>query len=105
MKLWTTSYGLASAGWACLAFLLFYWLIDVRGYRRWAFPFVVIGVNALAIYMAGTLVPLHRIVGIFTAGMAASLGPWGALFQAAAVLLVEWLILYWMYKRKVFLTA
>jgi predicted acyltransferase len=105
MKLWTTSYGLASAGWACLAFLLFYWLIDVRGYRRWAFPFVIIGMNALAIYLAGTLVPLRRIVGIFTAGMAASLGPWGALFQAAAVLLVEWLILYWMYRRKIFLTA
>jgi predicted acyltransferase len=105
MKLWTTSYGLASAGWACLTFLLFYWVIDVRGYRRWAFPFVIIGMNALAIYMAGTLVPLRRIVGIFTAGMAASLGPWGALFEAAAVLLVEWLILYWMYKRKIFLTA
>ena len=105
MKLWTTSYGLASAGWACLTFLLFYWLIDVRGYRRWAFPFVIIGMNALAIYLAGTLVPLRRIVGIFTAGMAASLGSWGALFQAAAVLVVEWLILYWMYRRKIFLTA
>jgi len=105
MKLWTTSYGLASAGWACLMFLVFYWVIDVRGCRRWAFPFVIIGVNALAIYMAGTLVPLRRTVGIFTAGIAASLGSSGALFQAAAVLVAEWLILYWMYRRKIFLTA
>src|SRR5215467_12180244 len=36
MKIWTTSYGLASAGWACLMFLVFYWVIDVRGSRRWA---------------------------------------------------------------------
>ena len=104
-KLWTTPYGLASAGWSCLMFLFFYWVIDVRGYRRWAFPFVVIGMNAVAIYMAGSLVPLRKIVGIFTAGIAAGLGPFGALFQAVAVLVVEWLILYWMYRRKIFLTA
>ena len=105
MKLWTTSYGVLSAGWACLMFLVFYWIVDARGYRKWAFPFVVIGMNAVAVYMAGTLVPLKKIVGIFTAGFAVSLGPFGALFQAIAVLVVEWLILYWMYRRKIFLTA
>lgn len=104
-KLWTTSYGLASAGCSCLMFLFFYWVIDVRGLRRWAFPFVVIGMNAVAIYMAGSLVPLRRIVGIFTTPLAAGLGPFGALFQALAVLVVEWLILYWMYRRKIFLTG
>jgi predicted acyltransferase len=95
-KLWTTSYGLASAGCSCLMFLFFYWVIDVRGFRRWAFPFVVIGMNAVAIYMAGSLIPLRRIVGIFTPG---------PLSQAIAVLVVEWLILYWMYRRKIFLTG
>lgn len=104
-KLWTTSYGLASAGCSCLMFLFFYWVIDVRGLRRWAFPFVVIGMNAVAIYMAGSLVPLRRIVGIFTTPLAAGWGPFGALFQALAVLVVEWLILYWMYRRKIFLTG
>ncbi len=105
MKLWTTSYGLASAGWSCLLFLAFYWVIDVRGYRKWAFPFVVIGMNAIAVYMGRTLVPLTRNVGIFTAGIAAAIGPAGPLFQAAAALAVEWLILYWMYRRKIFLAA
>jgi predicted acyltransferase len=105
MKLWTTSYGLASAGWACLMFLVFYWVIDVRGLRRWAFFFVVIGMNALAVYMGRTLVPLKRHVDIFTAGLAAAAGAWGPLFQYAVFLAVEWLILYWMYKRRIFLTA
>ena len=104
-KLWTTSYGLASAGWSCLMFLAFYWIIDVLGRGRWSFPFIVIGMNAVAIYMAGSIVPLRRIVGIFTGPMAASLGAFGVLFQAIAVLIVEWLILYWMYRRKIFLTA
>lgn len=105
MKLWTTSYGLASAGWSCLLFLAFYWIIDVRGYRKWAFPFVVIGMNAVTVYMGRTLVPLTKVVGVFTAGIAADMGSFGHLFQAVAVLVVEWLILYWMYKRKIFLAA
>ena len=79
--------------------------IDVLGFRKWAFLFVIIGMNAVAIYMGVTLVPISRIVGIFSKPMAAHLGPFGALFSAAAVLLVEWLILYWMYKRKIFLRA
>jgi predicted acyltransferase len=105
MKLWTTSYGIASAGWACLLFLAFYFTIDLLGYRKWAFPFVVIGVNALAIYMAGTLIPLSRILGIYTAGIDSRIGAFGLLFQAVTVLACEWLILYWMYRRKIFLTA
>ena len=90
---------------ASAADAVFYWIIDVLGRRRWSFPFVVIGMNAVAIYMAGSIVPLRRIVGIFTGPMAASLGAFGVLFQAIAVLIVEWLILYWMYRRKIFLTA
>jgi predicted acyltransferase len=105
MKLWTTSYGIASAGWACLLFLVFYCSIDLLGYRKWAFPFVVIGVNALAIYMAGTFVPLPKIVDIYTAGIAAHMGPFALLFPAVSVLACEWLILYWMYRRRIFLTA
>ena len=105
MKLWTTSYGLASAGWACLLFLVFYVVVDVCGYRKWTFPFVVIGMNAVTVYMGRTLVPLGRIVGIFTEGPAAVIGSFGPLFQAAALLVVEWLVLYWMYKRKIFLAA
>jgi predicted acyltransferase len=105
MKLWTTSYGILSAGWACLLFLFFYRTIDVRGYKSWAFPFVVIGMNALAIYISGALIPYDQIVGIFTADIARALGRAGALFNAVAVLTVKWLLLYWMYRRKIFLRA
>ncbi len=105
MKMWTTSYGLASAGFACLMFLFFYWLVDVRGSRKWAFPFVVIGMNAVAIYMSESLIPWSGTVAIFTAPLAGTLGSFTTLFHAIAVLAVEWLVLYWMYKRKIFLTA
>jgi predicted acyltransferase len=105
MKIWTTSYGLVTAGWACLMFLFFYVVIDVRGYRRWAFPFVIFGVNAVAIYMSQSIIPWHKTVAIFTAPVAPTLGSFEPLLEAIIVLAVEWLVLYWMYKRKIFLTA
>ncbi len=105
MKLWTTSYGLASAGWACLMFMSFYWVIDVHNFRKWAFPFVAIGMNAVAIYMSESIIPWSKLVAIFTAPLAGTLGPFSSLFRAIAVLAVEWLVLWWMYKRKIFLTA
>ena len=105
MKIWTTSYGLASAGFACLMFLAFYWLIDVRGYRKLVFPFLVIGMNAVFIYMSESIIPWSKTVAIFTQPSAGILGSLTPLFHAIAVLVVEWLVLYWMYKRKIFLTA
>ena len=105
MKIWTTSYGLASAGFACLMFLVFYWLIDVRGFKKLAFPFVVIGMNAVAIYMSESIIPWSKTVAIFTHTLTGTLGSVTPLIHAIAVLTVEWLVLYWMYKRKIFLTA
>ena len=105
MKLWTSSYGILSAGCACLQFLAFYWIIDVLGYRRWAFPFAVIGMNAIAIYLGVTLVPFSRIAGVFSKPVAAHLGAYGPVCNAATVLLLEWLVLHWMYRRKIFIRA
>jgi len=105
MKMWTTSYGILSASWSALMFLLFYWMVDVLGYGKWAFVFVVVGMNALAVYLSGTFTRLHTVVGVFTRGPASAMGSFGPLFAALAFFAVEWSILYWMYKRKIFLSA
>lgn len=105
MKMWTTSYGLMSAGWACLMFLFFYWLIDIRGYRKWSFPLTVIGMNAIFIYMFTSLIHLDPIVDVFTQGIARVLPNSELLFQQVAILAVEWLILFWMYKRRILIKA
>jgi predicted acyltransferase len=105
MKMWTTSYGLMSAGWACLMLLFFYWLIDIRGYRKWAFPLTVIGMNAIFIYMFTSLIHLDPIVDVFTREIVRVFPNLELLFQQVAVLAVEWLILFWMYKRRIFLKA
>ncbi len=103
MKLWTTSYGLMSAGWSTLLFLLFYWIVDVRGCRKWTLPLVVIGNNAIAAYLGPSIMHTSRIASIFTKPLAQGMGAFGPLFAAAVVLLVNWSILFWMYKRKIFL--
>ncbi len=105
MKMWTSSYGILSASWAVLMFLLFYWIVDVLGHRKWAFAFVVIGMNALAAYLCETVTRLSPIVGLFTKGPAEALGSVGPLFSALTFFAVEWLVLYWMYQRKLFLNA
>src|SRR5712692_5833759 len=103
MKIWTTSYGLVSAGWACLVFMLFYWVIDFRGNRKWALPFVVIGSNAIFIYMFTSLIPLGTWVHIFTRQMTGEWANLEPLLSAVLALAVEWFILFWMYKRKIFI--
>jgi predicted acyltransferase len=105
MKMWTTTYGLASAGCACLMFLLFYWLVDIRGYRKWTLFFVVIGMNPIFIYMTTSILPIEKLVGAFTNGIAGHLGSAGPAFNALWVFVVEWAVLFWMYKRKIFIKA
>ena len=102
MKMWTTSYGLASAGVACLEFLFFFWLVDIVRYRKWGIVFVPFGMNALFIYVTVSLISIKAGTDIFTQPIAAHLGSAGLLFEALAVLALEWLILFWMMKRRIF---
>jgi predicted acyltransferase len=54
-NLWTSSYTVFMAGWAMAIFAIFHWLIDARGWRRWAVPFVIYGLNALAMFVLAGL--------------------------------------------------
>jgi predicted acyltransferase len=63
-NLWTSSYAVFMAGWASLLFGIFHWAIDVRGWRRWAQPFVWYGMNALALFvLAGVAGRLLGLLG------------------------------------------
>jgi predicted acyltransferase len=101
--LWTSSFVLYSAGWCFLLLALFYLIIDVLGFKRWAFGFVVIGMNAIAVYMATRVFNFRNIGDIFVGGLEKWVGPWFGLIQAAAGFAVVWLILFWMYRKKTFI--
>jgi predicted acyltransferase len=101
--LWTSSLVLFAGGLSFLLLALFYLVIDVWGYRKWSFFFVVIGMNAIAVYVATHLFDFTTIGNVFVGGLLKWLGVWAPFVEASAALAVIWLILYWMYKTKTFI--
>jgi predicted acyltransferase len=99
----TSSFVLYGAGWSFLLISLFYLIIDVWGFKNWSSPFVIIGMNAIAVYVATHLFDFSAIGDIFVGGLAQYLGSWFQFVQALAALAVVWLILYWMYRKKTFI--
>jgi predicted acyltransferase len=106
-RIWTPSWVLFSGGWCFLFLAAFYAVLDILGVRSWAFPLRVIGMNSIAAYcMAGLFEDFIRENLRTHLGKDAFkiLGPpYEPLLQGAAILLVLWLILFWMYRRKIFL--
>jgi len=101
--LWTSSFVLYSAGWCYLLLAFFYLVIDVWGFKKWAFGFVVIGMNAIAVYMATRVFDFRRIGDIFVGGLDKWCGQWNGFIQAVAGFAVVWLILWWMYRKRSFI--
>ncbi|MCA9230823.1 MAG: DUF5009 domain-containing protein [Planctomycetales bacterium] len=106
-RIWTPSFVLVSGGWCLLVLGLFYWIIDGMQFRRWAFPLIVIGMNSITIYcMSWTMKGFveSTIRTHFGNDFAGFLGePLEPLVMGSLIVLAFWLILFWMYKRKIFL--
>jgi predicted acyltransferase len=103
--IWTSSYVLFAGGLSLLFLALFYWIIEIRGYQTWAFPFVVIGLNPITIYVLSGVFNFGSVVNIFVHGFIDYLGEYKELFWVLCVFAVKWLFLYFLYKRKIFLKA
>ena len=103
--IWSSSYVLFAGGLSMFLLALFYWLIDVRGYRKWVFPFVVIGLNPITIYVAQGVFDFGVIAAVFVHGFIDSTGDFRPLVGALSVLAVKWLFLYFLYRQKIFLKA
>ena len=99
-NLWTSSFALWTAGWSLLLLGLFYLVIDVWGWRKWAFFFVVIGTNAITIYAMREFGVDFNAVAQLVFGRAPL---HKELLLPTAVLAVEWLFLYVLYRNRIFL--
>jgi predicted acyltransferase len=106
-RIWTPTWVLFSGGWCFLLTAAFYAIMDVVGFKRWAFPLVVVGMNSIAAYCMA-----HLFDGFISSSFRTNLGPdafkffgqpYAPFLHGAAILAVLWLLLYWMYKRKIFL--
>ncbi len=105
-RIWSPSFALFSGGWCFLQMGLFHAICDLAGWKRWAYPLVVIGANSITAYviswtMKGFILEnLQRHLGstVFER-FGESLAP---ALQGAAILLCMWLILWWMYRQRIF---
>jgi heparan-alpha-glucosaminide N-acetyltransferase len=106
-RIWTPSWAIFSAGWVCCMLAAFVAVIEAGGWRRWAFPLVVAGLNPITLYCLWQLsggflrdtVKTH-----FGQGCFGVLGEaYAPILERAAVLFLYWLILFGMYRRRIFL--
>ena len=105
MKIWSSTYVLAAGAYSFAIFAVFYWLIDVKGFRGWAFPLQVVGLNSITIYLLNRTGLMPPIAKYFFGGMASlsdHLG-YSAAVISFGVLALNWLILYWLYRKQAFL--
>jgi predicted acyltransferase len=105
-RIWTPAWTLYSGGWCFLILAGFYGLADALGWRALFFPLIVIGMNSIAAYCMA-----HLIHGFILQSFRIHLGPdifnkvgevWEPLASGGAILVAYWLILYWMYRNKIF---
>jgi predicted acyltransferase len=106
-RIWTPGWTLLSGGACFILLALFYYIIDMKGWRKWAFPLVVIGMNSIAIYVLVHLIDKF-IVDSFRIHLGQNVfkafgDGYETLLSGGAALIVFWLILFWMYRRKIFI--
>jgi predicted acyltransferase len=113
--IWTSSMVLWAGGWSYLLLALFYLVFDVIGLRFLAFPFAVIGMNAITIYVAVHFIPFEKIASALVGGFGRLIGSklepvaphlaqtTGPFVVASCAMLLVWLLLYHLYRHKIFL--
>jgi predicted acyltransferase len=103
-NLWSSSFVCYVGGLSILFFAIFYLIIDVWNLRKWAFFFVVIGVNPITIYLANRIINFTAAGRFFFGGLTEIMPPaWTQLLNGVAITTVGWVFLYILYKRKIFL--
>lgn len=107
-RICTSSFVLVSGGWALLVLAFSYWLIDIKKINRWIFPFVVVGMNSIFIYLFSNTIGgqwFNKFVAIFTGGFLGMVNTPEfivKLITSLTILAFEWYLCYYLYKKKIF---
>ena len=102
-NLWSSSFAVYCAGWSLLLLAAFYLVIDVWRFRAWTLFFVVIGSNSILIYMAQEFIDFGHTTHFFFDGVLKHAGDYQPLLWSIAELAVKWLLLYLLYRKRIFL--
>jgi len=101
----TSSFIIYSGGFCFLAFSLFFWIIEIKEYKKWAHFMVIVGMNPIFIYMFFQVFGerTNEFIGLFTKPTFEYIGVVGKIIHKNIVLLIYWYLTYWLYKRKIFI--
>jgi len=108
-KIWTSSYVLVAGGYSAMLLGVFHYVIDVRGRRRWATPFIWIGANAITLYFLDNIVGYEKLAARLVGGDVSTFldarvaAGAGHLVAACAGLLLAIVLARFLYRRKIFL--
>ncbi len=103
-NLWSSSFVLYAGGFSLLLLAAFYYIIDVLGYKKWAFFFKVIGMNSILIYISGLFINWEYTTrALFNWLLQLSHEPYTLLMYATCMVTAKFLLLYLLYKKKIFL--
>ena len=103
-NLWTSSFVCWVGGLSLLLFSIFYLIIDVWQYKKWAFFFVVIGVNPITIYLTERIINFRSATNFFFGGISSMLPEvWKPFINGIGITAIAWVFLYILYKKKIFL--
>jgi predicted acyltransferase len=104
-RIWTPAFTLWSGGIVILMLAAFYGLMELKGWVKWAFPLMVVGMNSIAAYIMA-----HTMEGYFMSALKTHLGigffsvfgdELRPVLMGVSVLIIFWLILYWMYRKRI----
>lgn len=101
--LWTATFDLWAIGLSLVVFSVFFAVIDVLRFHHWSFPLRVIGMNALTIYLLTRFIDFGPAADLLFGRLASALQPAQEVVIASGVLLLEWLVLFFLYRKKIFL--
>jgi len=104
-RLWTSSFAMVAGGWSLILLAIFYLVIDVAGWKKWAIPFVWVGTNSILIYLLAEGMLNFAATAKFLFGGAVNWLPfeWQPSGTAISITLVQLILLWILYKRKIFL--
>lgn len=102
--LWTSSYVLVACGWSAILLGIFYQIIEIWKFQKWAQPFVWIGMNAITVYVAASILNFRKLSLRFVGGdIKAMLGNYSDLITSFITLLLMFSFVHFLYKKKMFI--
>lgn len=108
-KICTSSFMMASGGWCIGSFLILYWLVDIKGYKKWVSFFAIVGMNPIFIYIFSRTVGrglLNKYMPVIIKGPLSWIGLSEGIMNLTAymsIIGIEWCLCYWLYKKNIFI--